>query len=93
MDIATISAVIQLSRNPAPMASTLCSQAIVRSNGKTQLIGSVQFLHLPEYMAKTGEVIAASSIDPPQTLNPRQTEIAIAVHRGGVCVTPKMLVP
>ena len=91
MDIVTLSAVMQLSRNAAPIAPTLCTQAIVRSNGKTQLIGSTQFLHFPQYIANTGEVIAASSIDPPRTLTPRQAEIAIAVHGAGACVTPKML--
>jgi hypothetical protein len=87
MDL-VLSTVIQLSPNVAPVAPTLCSQALIkRADGKHQLVSSTQFLNLPPVAATTGEIVGASSVDPARSITPTQAQIVIALHKAMVCAT------
>jgi hypothetical protein len=83
-----LSTVIQLTRNVAPAAPTLCSQALIkRADGKHQLVSSTQFLNMPQYAAATGEIVGGGSVDPARSLTPTQVQTVIALHKSEVCAT------
>lgn len=91
MDV-LLSTVIQLQRNPAPTASTLCEQALVkRADGKYVLTESTQFLNAPEYAAVSGNVIGASTTETPRLLTVVQASTAKTLHKQGICATREVL--
>jgi hypothetical protein len=88
MDI-LLSTVIQLTRNVAPTANTLCEQSLTKKvNGAYVLQTGRQFLNAPQIGASTGVIVGAYTTDPQRTLTLTQVGIVQALHKDGVCVTP-----
>jgi hypothetical protein len=88
MDI-LLSTVIQLTRNVAPVANTLCEQSLTKkANGAYVLQTGRQLLNAPQIGAATGDIIGASTVDAPRNLTLTQVSVVQALHKDGVCATP-----